>query len=198
LPSYPCRRLPHDFTVLPYPSYCRYFLFVGDMWTRHFSGVGWVHLARRPQFGLLYHLRMMSVEQGKPKCSGKPAPVPHCSPQVPHDLGSDPDRHHGKPSTNRLSCGTAQGESLITYDELQSLRGEWPWAEWHGSCFWGLMRIRYKEQKGIATWRLKAAILEWEQTSIPRQRLGKHIPAATNTQTIELPFLYGGEVNTPL
>jgi hypothetical protein len=33
-----------------------------------------------------------------------------------------------------------------------------------------------------------------------RKRLGKHIPAATNTQEIieELPFLCNGEVDTPL
>jgi hypothetical protein len=46
---------------------------------------------------------------------------------------------------------------------------------------------------------LKAGILEPEQMSIARQRIGKHIPAATSTQeTIEeLPFLCNGEVNTP-
>jgi hypothetical protein len=34
---------------------------------------------------------------------------------------------------------------------------------------------------------LKAGIVETEETSIARQRLGKHFPAATNTQaTIEV------------
>jgi hypothetical protein len=37
---------------------------------------------------------------------------------------------------------------------------------------------------------MKAGIAEPQQTSIVRQRLDKHIPAATNTQTTfeELPF----------
>jgi hypothetical protein len=50
------------------------------------------------------------------------------------------------------------------------------------------------------TWRLKAGIVEPEQTSITTQRLVKHIPAATNTQATieELPLLLNGEVNTPL
>jgi hypothetical protein len=38
---------------------------------------------------------------------GKPAPVPLCPPQIPHDLGSNPGRRGGKPTTNRLSYGTA-------------------------------------------------------------------------------------------
>jgi hypothetical protein len=42
----------------------------------------------------------------------------------------------------------------------------------------------------IVTWRLKAGIVKPEQTTIARQRLGKHIPAATNTQAkIELSIL---------
>jgi hypothetical protein len=42
--------------------------------------------------------------------------------------------------------------------------------------------------------------MEPEQSSIARQRLGKHIPAATNIHATieELPFLYNGEVNTSL
>jgi hypothetical protein len=51
-------------------------------------------------------------------------------------------------------------------------------------------------------WRLKSEIVEPQQTYeyIAKQRLGKHIPSATNTQaTIKvLPFLCNGEVNTPL
>jgi hypothetical protein len=34
----------------------------------------------------------------------------------------------------------------------------------------------------IVTWRLKAGIVEPEKTSITRQRLGKQVPAATDTQ----------------
>jgi hypothetical protein len=52
----------------------------------------------------------------------------------------------------------------------------------------------------IVTWRPKAGIGEPEETFIVRQRLGKHINAATNTQTTieEMAFLCNGEVNTPL
>jgi hypothetical protein len=51
----------------------------------------------------------------------------------------------------------------------------------------------------ILTWRPKAGIVKSEETSIARQLLGIHIPAATNTQaTIELvPLLCNGAVNTP-
>jgi hypothetical protein len=54
--------------------------------------------------------------------------------------------------------------------------------------------------KHTVTRRLKAGIVGPEQTSIARQRLGKHIPAATNTQATieELPFLCNSKVNTRL
>jgi hypothetical protein len=43
-------------------------------------------------------------------------------------------------------------------------------------------------KQDIVTWRLKAGIVKSEETSIARQVLGKHIPAATNTHaTIEEP-----------
>jgi hypothetical protein len=58
-------------------------------------GSGWVHLVRRPLFGLLYQPRMwmMSVEQsvewlarGTGNTRGKHFPVALCPPQTPHDL----------------------------------------------------------------------------------------------------------------
>jgi hypothetical protein len=38
----------------------------------------------------------------------KPAPVPLCTPQIPHNLTwvSNPIRRGGKPATNRLNYGT--------------------------------------------------------------------------------------------
>jgi ribosomal protein L30/L7E len=50
----------------------------------------------------------------------------------------------------------------------------------------------------IVTWRLKVGIAESEKTSIARQQLGKHIPAAKKAQSTieEMPFLSNGEVNT--
>jgi hypothetical protein len=44
--------------------------------------------------------------QGNRSTRRKPAPVLLCSPQMPHDLGSNPDHRGGKPATNRLSYGT--------------------------------------------------------------------------------------------
>jgi hypothetical protein len=63
----------------------------------------WVHLARRPIFGLLYQPRMMDddecgvvggmrIGRGKPKYSEKSCPVPLCPPQIPHDLTWDRSR----------------------------------------------------------------------------------------------------------
>jgi hypothetical protein len=63
-----------------------------------FHGVGWdwVHLVRRPLFGLLYHPRMlhdecgavggMRIGKGNRSIRRKPVPVPLCPPQIPHDL----------------------------------------------------------------------------------------------------------------
>jgi hypothetical protein len=64
-----------------------------------FSFVGWgetVHLVRRPLFGLLYQPRTiddeceavggMRIGKGNRSTRRKPAPVPLCPPQIPHDL----------------------------------------------------------------------------------------------------------------
>jgi hypothetical protein len=81
-------------------------------------GWDWVHLVRRPLFGLLYQPRMIDDDEcgavggkrlgrGNRSTRRKPAPVPLCPPQIPHDLGSYLGRRGGKPATNRLSYGTA-------------------------------------------------------------------------------------------
>jgi hypothetical protein len=68
--------------------------------------------------GLLYQPRMIEdddygavggirIGRGNRSTRRKPAPVPLCPPQVPHDLGSNPGRRSGKPATNRLSYGKA-------------------------------------------------------------------------------------------
>jgi hypothetical protein len=68
--------------------------------------------------GLLYQPRMiddddygavggMRIGSGNRSTRIKPAPVPLCPAQIPHDLGSNPGRRGGKPATNRLSYGTA-------------------------------------------------------------------------------------------
>jgi hypothetical protein len=79
----------------------------------------WVHLVRRPLSDLLYSRRMvddesgvvveMRIGRGNRNTRRKPAPVPLCPPQIPHDLtpGSNPGRRGGRPATNGLSYGTA-------------------------------------------------------------------------------------------
>jgi hypothetical protein len=85
----------------------------------------WVHLVRLPLTGLLYQPWMiddecaavggMRIGRGNQSTRRKPAPVPLCPPQIPHDLGSNPGRRGGKPATNRLSYGTAYRQCNIKY-----------------------------------------------------------------------------------
>jgi hypothetical protein len=64
-------------------------------------GWDWVHLVRRPLFGLLYQPRMidecgvvggMRIGRGNRSTRRKHAPVPLCPPQIPHDLTWDRTR----------------------------------------------------------------------------------------------------------
>jgi hypothetical protein len=67
-----------------------YFLFFGGV------GWDWIYLVRRPLSGLLYQHRMTDYEcgtvsgirigRGNRSTRRKPAPVPLCPPQIPHDL----------------------------------------------------------------------------------------------------------------
>jgi hypothetical protein len=63
-------------------------------------------------------VRGMRIGRGNRSTRKKPAPVPLCPPQIPHDLGSNPGRRGGKPTTNRLSYGMAL--SLECYSLLLS------------------------------------------------------------------------------
>jgi hypothetical protein len=59
-------------------------------------GWDWVHLVRRPLIGLLYQPRMiddecgavggMRIDRGNRSTRRKPALMPLCPPQIPHDL----------------------------------------------------------------------------------------------------------------
>jgi hypothetical protein len=84
--------------------------------------------------GLLYQPRMideddygavggMRIGWGNRSTRRKPASVPLCPPQIPHDLGSNPGRRGGKPATNRLSYGTALKETLHQFyiNDLKSV-----------------------------------------------------------------------------
>jgi hypothetical protein len=83
-------------------------------------GWDWVHFVRRPLFDLLCQSRMINdddecgtgggirIGRGNRSTRRKPAPVPLCPPQIPHDLtwARTPGRRGGKPATNCLSYGT--------------------------------------------------------------------------------------------
>jgi hypothetical protein len=89
-----CNQLPCDglITRPRSPTVCVVFFF-------KFRVVGWdwVHLVCRPLIGLLYQHRMiddnecavvggMRIGRGKRSTRRKPAAVPLCPPQIPHDL----------------------------------------------------------------------------------------------------------------
>jgi hypothetical protein len=71
-------------------------------------------------FDLLYQPQMMDddecgafvgiIGRGNGSTWRKHAPLPLCTPKIPHDLTSDRTwgRHSGKPATNRLNYGTAE------------------------------------------------------------------------------------------
>jgi hypothetical protein len=84
----------------------------------------WVLSARRPPILLLYlppgdyedgEFGGMMIGKGNRIIGRKPAPVPLCSPQIPHDL--NPGRRGGKPATNRLSYGAAMTQ--VTFLQLK-------------------------------------------------------------------------------
>jgi hypothetical protein len=58
---------------------------------------------------LVWSIGVIKIGRGSQSTWRKHAPVPLCSPQIPHDLnlGSNPDRCGGKPVTNSLSYGMA-------------------------------------------------------------------------------------------
>jgi hypothetical protein len=119
------RFLPNPFTFIihKYPAIRRYMVVIQPCKITQKAipnsfpplGVGWdwVHLVSRPLFGLLYQYGAvggMRIGKGNRSTRRTRSPVPLCLPQIPHDLGSHPDRRCGKPATNRLSCGTAYTE----------------------------------------------------------------------------------------
>jgi hypothetical protein len=81
-----------------------------------FNFVGWgetVHLVSRPRTGLLYQPRMMDkygvvggmrTGRGNRSTWSKPAPLPLCSPQIPHDLTLDRTRAAEVGRTYGLTC----------------------------------------------------------------------------------------------
>jgi hypothetical protein len=74
--------------------YYYFFLVFSDGWD-------WIHLVRRPPFGLLYQPRIddewgvvggMIIGRGNRSTRRKTTPVPLCPPQIPHDLTWDRTR----------------------------------------------------------------------------------------------------------
>jgi hypothetical protein len=106
----------------------------------NFSGVGWdwVHLVRRPLFGPLYQPRMIDDEcgvvgrmrtgRGNRSTLRKPAPVPLCPPQIPHNLTWDRTR------------AAAMGSRRLT---------AWPMARPPFSCYFLCLRSRSSLQYSV-------------------------------------------------
>jgi hypothetical protein len=99
------------------------FLFHGMRWD-------WVHLVCRPLIGLLYQPQMMDVygefggmRTGRENWStqSKPAPVPLCPPQIPHDLTWD-----------RTQAATVESQRLTAWVMA------WPEPEGSLPCYPGL------------------------------------------------------------
>jgi hypothetical protein len=97
--------------------YKYFFLFLGVEWD-------WVHLVRRPVFGL-FEPRMMigdvcgalsgkRIGKGNRSTRRKPTPAPLRPPQIPHDLGSNPGHRGGKPATSRLRYVQALNTGKVT------------------------------------------------------------------------------------
>jgi hypothetical protein len=91
------------------------------------GGVRLSPLGTSATVGLLYQPRMIDDDDDYGAVGGmrigrvnrstrrKPAPMPLCPPQIPHDLGSNPGRRSRKPATNRLSYGTAENLLLKVF-----------------------------------------------------------------------------------
>jgi hypothetical protein len=64
------------------------------------------------------------IGRGNRSTLRKPAPVPLCPPQIPHDLppGSNPGHCGGKPATSRLSYGTALGLAYSSTLKMKAVR----------------------------------------------------------------------------
>jgi hypothetical protein len=89
-------------------------------------GVGWdwVHLVRRPLTGLLYQPRMiddecgavggMRIGKGNRSTRRKLTTLSTANPTWP-EMGSNPGRRGGKPAINRLSYGTANYTSYLSF-----------------------------------------------------------------------------------
>jgi hypothetical protein len=109
-----------------------------------FNFMWWgVHLVHWPLIGLLYQPWMLDeygafggmwIGRGKRSTQREPAPLPHCPPQIPHDLTWDqtwaatvgnrrltPDLRHSKPVNFLIhihALSTQQVQLLIIYSKL--------------------------------------------------------------------------------
>jgi hypothetical protein len=60
----------------------------------------------------------MRIGRGKRSTRRKPVPMPLFPPQIPHELGSNPDRCGGKRATNRLGYGTTSGGATENNEQI--------------------------------------------------------------------------------
>jgi hypothetical protein len=86
-------------------------------------GWHWVHLVHRALFGLYYQPRVMVDDEcrviggmicrGKRNTWRKPAPVPLCPPQIPHDLTWTQKPSRGNRSTNQTFASRDWGKQRM-------------------------------------------------------------------------------------
>jgi hypothetical protein len=119
--SYRIQRIEYLMFILGYDSP----LFLLSFYWFLEVGWDWVHLARRPIFGLLYQPPMIDDEcgvvcgirigRGNRSTRNKPAPVPLCPPQIPYDLTWDRTRAAAVGSRQLTAWAMARPyDSLLT------------------------------------------------------------------------------------
>jgi hypothetical protein len=152
--------------------------------------------------GLLYQPRIiddddygavggMKIGRGNRSTRRKPAPVPLCPPQIPHDLGSNPGRRGGKPATNRLSYGTA---SLFHLLSVSYINPDFRLAD-YSPCH--LLSRWFHDQLIFSTLKMEA-IFSSEMSVDTQRTTRRHIPEdgtlhnhrCENLKSCKIYFLY--------
>jgi hypothetical protein len=102
------------------------------------------------------------IDRGNRSIRRKPAPVSLCPPQTPHACpAANPGRRGGKPTTNRLSYGTAQSLVLLVAGrELEE-----------GALRWAVSKEKYHPAMLVTTrncsyhWRMETRIVQHHQAA---------------------------------
>jgi hypothetical protein len=149
-------------------------------------GWDWVHLVHRPLIGLLYQPWMteehgafggMRMGRGNRSTRRRPAPVPLCSPQMPHDLTWDRIRAAAVGSRRLTPWATSRPSQRDVRNDVK-LETYLIWR-------------KVSPERCVITWTLNVMSKSYRTfwfrhvgffnivtgTAIARQRLGKRVPA---------------------